>query len=266
MQHFMIDGFRGYRSRFDDIKLVQEILEECPVQVGLQPVMPGFLLPYYNGVVPEDCGVSAFLFLRGGHMAIHTFSFRECYFADVLSVLPFDARNLEAQLQSALPCSSVIVRSADRKDRAFDDSRTDPANDFGPHVLMEIADYRGPRTMDAIFELMDTLPRRISMTPIMRPYVVREKTDTHGRILSAMTMIAESHVSLHVLEDENRAFFDIFSCSFFEYEPVMRTIRSEMPGSIVNEVLTTRGREYQKLRRGREEQQRISKAWLRVLE
>jgi S-adenosylmethionine/arginine decarboxylase-like enzyme len=120
--------------------------------------------------------------------------------------------------------------------------------------------------MDAIFELMDTLPRRISMTPIMRPYVVREKTDTHGRILSTMTMIAESHVSLHVLEDENRAFFDIFSCSFFEYEPVMRTIRSELPGSIVNEVLTTRGREYQKLSRGREEQQRISKAWLRVLE
>ena len=121
MQHFMIDGFRGYRSRFDDIKLIQEILEECPVQLGLQPVMPGFLLPYYNGVVPEDCGVSAFLFLRGGHMAIHTFSFRECYFADVLSVLPFDARNLEAQLQSALPCSSVIVRTADRKDRAFGD-------------------------------------------------------------------------------------------------------------------------------------------------
>lgn len=60
MQHFMIDGFRGYRSRFDDIKLVQEILEEFPAQLGLQPVMPSFLLPYYNGVVPEDCGVGAF--------------------------------------------------------------------------------------------------------------------------------------------------------------------------------------------------------------
>jgi S-adenosylmethionine/arginine decarboxylase-like enzyme len=266
MQHFMIDGFRGYRSRFDDIKLVQEILEECPAQLGLQPAMPGFLLPYYNGVVPEDCGVSGFLFLRGGHMTIHTFSFRECYFADVLSVQPFDARNLEAQLQSALPCSSVTVVTTDRKDRAFGDRRTDPANDFGPHVLMEIADYRGPRTMDAMFQLMDSLPQRIGMTPIMRPYVVRERTAGQGRMLSAMTMIAESHVSLHVLEDENRAFFDIFSCSFFEYEPVMQTIRSDLPGTIVNEVLTTRGREYHKLRRGREEQHGVSKAWLRVLE
>jgi S-adenosylmethionine/arginine decarboxylase-like enzyme len=132
MQHFMIDGFRGYRSRFDDIKLIQEILEESPAQLGLQPVMPGFLLPYYNGVVPEDCGASAFLFLRGGHMTIHTFSFRECYFADVLSVQPFDARTLEAQLRSALPCSSVTVLTTDRKDRSFGDPPTDPANNFGP--------------------------------------------------------------------------------------------------------------------------------------
>src|SRR5262245_35900367 len=201
MQHFMIDGFRGYRSRFDDVKLVQEILEECPARLGLRPIMPGFLLPYYNGVVPEDCGVSAFVFLRGGHMTLHTFSFRECYFADVLSLEPFDAQRLEAQLQSALPCSTVTVRSTDRNDRGLGDAATDPANDFGPHVLMEMADYRGPRTMDAMFQLMDSLPRRIGMTPIMRPYVISERTAGHGRILSTMTMIAESHVSLHVLED-----------------------------------------------------------------
>ena len=265
MQHFMIDGFRGYRSRFDDIKLVQEILEEFPAQLGLQPVMPSFLLPYYNGVVPEDCGVSAFLFLRGGHMTIHTFSFRECYFADLLSLVPFDARKLELQLQTALHCSTVTVRSAERKDRVFGEVRTTPESDFGPHVLMEVADYRGPRTMDAMFDLMDSLPRRIGMTPIMRPYVVREHTGSRGPILSAMTMIAESHVSLHVLEAENRAFFDIFSCTFFDYEPVMRTIRADLPGTIVQEVLTARGKEYKTLRRGRDEEQERSKVWLRAL-
>jgi S-adenosylmethionine/arginine decarboxylase-like enzyme len=264
----MLDGFRGYRSRFDDIKLVQEVLEECPAQAGLQPVMPSFLLPYYNGVVAEDCGVSAFVFLLGGHMTIHTFSFRECYFADVLSLVPFDARNLEVQLRSALPCSSVAVRTVDRneKGRALDDVPADQVNDFGPHVLMEIADYRGPRSMDSVFQLMDSLPRRIGMTPIMRPYVVRETTGGRGPIVSAMTMIAESHVSLHVLESESRAFFDIFSCSFFDYEPVMRTIRRDLPGAVVREVLTTRGKDYKQLRRGRDEQQERSKVWLRASE
>jgi S-adenosylmethionine/arginine decarboxylase-like enzyme len=265
MHHFMIDGFRGYRSRFDDIKLVQEVLEECPAQAGLQPVMPSFLLPYYNGVVPEDCGVSAFVFLRGGHMTIHTFSFRECYFADVLSIVPFDAHNLESLLQSALPCSSVVVRSADRhgNGRAFGEVPADRANDFGPHVLMEVSDYRGPRTMDAIFLLMDQLPRRVGMTPIMRPYVLRETTDGRGPVVSAMTMIAESHVSLHVLESEARAIFDIFSCSFFDYEPVMHTIRRDLPGTVVQEMLTTRGKGYKHLRRDREEQQERAKLWLR---
>jgi S-adenosylmethionine/arginine decarboxylase-like enzyme len=116
-----------------------------------------------------------------------------------------------------------------------------------------------------MFELMDSLPRRIGMTPIMRPYVVRDTTDARGPIISAMTMIAESHVSLHVLENENRAFFDIFSCTFFEYEPVMRTIRADLPGTIVQEVLTARGKEYKTLRRGRDEEQERSKVWLRAL-
>ena len=78
MLHFTMDGFGGHRSRFDDIRLVQEVLEELPVHLGLTPAMPPMLLPYYNGVEPDDCGVSGFVFLAGGHLTIHTFSFREC--------------------------------------------------------------------------------------------------------------------------------------------------------------------------------------------
>ena len=67
MLHFTIDGFRGFRSRFDDAHLIQEVLEDAPAQLGLKRAMPAFVLPYYNGVVPEDCGISAFVFLAGGH-------------------------------------------------------------------------------------------------------------------------------------------------------------------------------------------------------
>ena len=46
------DGcFNGYRSRLDDLILVHEILEEIPLKLGVKPVMPPFILPYYNGVV-----------------------------------------------------------------------------------------------------------------------------------------------------------------------------------------------------------------------
>src|SRR5256886_7935447 len=85
MLHFTIDGFRGFRSRFDDAHLIQEVLEDAPAQLGLKRAMPAFVLPYYSGVVPEDCGISAFVFLAGGHFTLHTFSFREAYFADLVA-------------------------------------------------------------------------------------------------------------------------------------------------------------------------------------
>mgnify|MGYP003353021486 CR=1 FL=1 len=68
MLHCTLDGFGGHRSRFDDIRLVHELLEELPGRLGLQPAMPPMLLPYYNGVEPDDCGISGFVFLAGGHL------------------------------------------------------------------------------------------------------------------------------------------------------------------------------------------------------
>ena len=79
--------------------LVQEMLEEIPCHLGLEPAMPPFLLPYYNGVVAEDCGISAFVVLRGGHFTLHTFSFREAYFADIVFPAEFDTARVRAQLE-----------------------------------------------------------------------------------------------------------------------------------------------------------------------
>jgi hypothetical protein len=80
--------------------------------------------------------------------------------------------------------------------------------------------------MDTLFALFDRLPRSIGMTPIMRPYVIRDTLPDGRRVLSALTMIAESHVSLHVYPDDERAYFDIFSCRFFDRDQVVRSWRS----------------------------------------
>lgn len=85
MQHLTLDGRGGYRSRYDDVSLVYELLEELPTALEVQPAMPPMVLPYYNGVAPDDCGISAFVFLVGGHLTLHTFSFRECYYADLVA-------------------------------------------------------------------------------------------------------------------------------------------------------------------------------------
>lgn len=266
MQHFMMDGFRGFRSRFDQVQLIQEVLEEVPVQLGLQPVMPAFLLPYYNGVVPEDCGISGFLFLQGGHFTLHTFSFRETYFADLVAPSAFDIRRLKLLLESAFPCETVTTTSIARSPALLKSANPDVDADFGPHLFLDIEGYEGPRTMDPLFSLFDRLPTEIGMTPIMRPYVVRSAGPNGGSVLSAMTMIAESHVSLHVYEDENRAYFDLFSCRFFDRDVVVPRIKAALPGRRVDEGFTARGSKYRFLRTERSDEVAKAKHWLSALQ
>lgn len=264
MQHLMIDGFQGFRSRFDQLQLIQEVLEEIPTQLGLQPAMPAFLRPYYNGVVPEDCGISGFLFLAGGHFTIHTFSFREAYFADLVSSTPFDTRRLQFLLEATFPCDTTTCTSMSRNGGPLPASKPDIPNDFGPHLLLDIDEYTGPSTMDDLFRVFDRLPQMIGMTPIMRPYLVRNTTPD-GPVLSAMTMIAESHVSIHVYEAKRQAYFDLFSCRFFDRDAVVPRIMAEFPGGAVEEGLGIRGSKYQLLRTEREREHLKEKAWLQVL-
>ncbi len=261
MLHFTMDGFGGHRSRFDDIRLVHELMEELPVHLGATPAMPPMLLPYYNGVEPDDCGISAFVFLAGGHLTLHTFSFRECYFVDLVAPHAFDTREAQAYLQNALPVRNMSVQHTRRPARFGDDS-VRPTEDFGPHLLMNIDGYSGPGDMDGLFNLFDLLPQRIDMTPIMRPYVLRSVTPEGRRIISAMTMIAESHVALHVEEETGRAYFDIFSCKFFDTDAVMNELKAAFPGKRHETQLIARGSCYRTKRTERGPEHARTKAWL----
>lgn len=266
LTHFTMDGFHGFRSRFDDVKLVQELLEEVPTVLRLSPVMPPFLLPYYNGVVAEDCGVSGFVLLAGGHLTLHTFSFRECFFADLVYPGAFDTQRAQLTLQTTLPCRSVFTQTVERGEGG-DMTRSGPHSinpklDFGPHLFVRFSPYEGPATMDALFDLFDQLPQRIGMTPIMRPYLVKTKAQNGETYLSAMTMIAESHISLHVFPNSSEAFFDLFSCKFFDTESVLRVLLKDFGGNATEQVLASRGQRYTQMRTERRQVLTQTNRWL----
>jgi hypothetical protein len=61
-------------------------------------------------------------------------------------------------------------------------------------------------------------------------------------------MIAESHISLHVFPDSDEAFFDLFSCRFFDVDPVVRVLTREFGGHCTEQVLVARGQRYFQLR------------------
>ncbi len=262
MNHFIMDAFNGYRSRLDDIMLVHEILEELPLKLGIKPVMQPFILPYYNGVVPEDCGISAFIFLEGGHFTIHTFSFRETYFVDLLSPELFDAQKLDEILKKAFPAeqSNLYLLEREKKESYPQKIEINEALDFGPHLFLDFIDYNGPKTMDDLFELFDTMPFKIGMTPIIRPYVVRNLVGNE-KVTSILTMIAESHISLHYYEESNRAYLDLFSCRFFNYNEVIGKLKQVFNSKITNETLISRGSKYQNFKHASTTQAINSRAW-----
>ncbi len=263
MNHFVMDAFNGYRSRLDDIMLVHEILEELPVKLGVKTVMPPFILPYYNGIIPEDCGISAFVFLAGGHFTIHTFSFREVYFVDLVSPDPIDTAKVEGLIRGAFPAERVssYLLERERKESYPKKIEINEAEDFGPHVFLDFKNYNGPKTMDGLFELFDSMPFNIGMTPIIRPYVVKNMAGSE-QVTSIMTMIAESHISLHYFEQSQRAYLDLFSCRFFNYDEVLPKLKQAFNSEVTNETLISRGSKYQQFKNISDAQANNSRAWL----
>lgn len=92
MYHVTLDGFRGYRARFDDIRLVQEVLEELPVVLGVQPTMPHYFLDLagYAGPARLD----------------EVFDLFSCRFFDRTAVIPRIRRALPGTIQG----EALIVR------------------------------------------------------------------------------------------------------------------------------------------------------------
>ena len=100
------------------------------------------------------------------------------------------------------------------------------------------------------------------MTPIMRPYVMPSVMADGSRVISAMTMIAESHIALHYFEATGRAFFDIFSCKFFDVDAVLGELKAAFPGESHETRLIARGRCYTAYRTERSAEYDRTRAWL----
>ena len=86
----MIDCYGSKNHSLENLVYINDTLNKIAYNLNLDPIATPYLIPYYYGSVKEDIGVSAFLLLKGGHITIHTFPLRECYFVDVFSVKDFD--------------------------------------------------------------------------------------------------------------------------------------------------------------------------------
>jgi S-adenosylmethionine decarboxylase len=90
---------------------------------------------------------------------------------------------------------------------------------YGPHLMLDLAGCNAEilDDLDACFELLNKLPEEIGMTKITQPYVFRYRglvPEDEG--ITGVTVIAESHISLHTYPIKGFAFVDLFSCRPFD--------------------------------------------------
>ena len=247
MKHFMLDAYGVKRNNLNDIKFIQNTLNEITARLKLEPVAPPFLLPYYYGLEPEDIGISSFVMLKGGHLTIHTFPVLACYFVDLYSPAPFSEAKAAALFYENWPYDEeksnavTVDRSIGREEIvAFE-----PQEVFGPHILARLQ-AKKPVTMDYIFKFLEQLVSDVEMTPIIRPYVMYD-ANKNPEYLSGLTMIAESHISFHYNLKTNDILFDIFSCKMFNYQKIHDHLAKTML-AIPSFVVIPRGTRHQFLK------------------
>jgi len=92
---------------------------------------------------------------------------------------------------------------------------------YGPHLMLDLGECNPAilNDLDACFNLLNELPRKIGMTKITQPYVFRYNAQIpEDDGITGVTIIAESHISLHTYPKKNFVFVDLFSCKPFDVE------------------------------------------------
>ena len=255
MRHMMMDCYGAINFKLDDMMGIYDLLNGVANVANLETVAPPTLVPYYYGDDPEDVGISAYLFLRGGHITIHTFSKRECYFLDIMYDGFFNSEMVYNYLEINLPFNRGISNYCVNDRRVNENSRTMfTDNDFGPHLVGRIRP-REPITLDSAFDSLEEFVQMANMTPITRANVIRDSRNDPA-FVQGIVVIAQSHISIYYDIKGNVLYFDLFSCAYFDFGNIEDQLK-EMFGEIESMQLITRGDKYVIIRRDDVDENRL---------
>lgn len=151
------------------------------------------LIPYFNGKVRKDGGVSGILLGDNFHFTCHGFCYKNTVFIDYYGD--------ESKKEELLNMITNYFKTDD-----YDLGSRDVKGNFGKHLIIE------PNTMtvdEAVNKIREIL-KEIVMTPITDELI--NKIDDNN--YDVIQPIAESHISFH--QHNNYLMVDAFSCNYFD--------------------------------------------------
>ena len=111
--HLILDGYGCDRESLQDISLIYNFLDNYPSQMDMTKIMPPYVFRY-NGLVPEDWGVSGFVLIAESHISIHTFPDKQYLSIDMFSCKPFDTEVAVKTIKSYFTIQKHEAKVLDR--------------------------------------------------------------------------------------------------------------------------------------------------------
>jgi len=122
---------------------------------------------------------------------------------------------------------------------------------FGPHLMLDCygCDENKLKDLEFVLKFLDDLPDLIGMHKIAEPHAIDypgkpDSFDKGG--VSALVIIAESHISIHTFPSYNYMNVDIFSCKNFDVNKAVEFIIKSFGVKRFEKKLLYRGLEFPK--------------------
>ena len=89
--HLMLDLNLCDINKLNSIKTCFKLLNELPDHIGMTKITMPHVFPY-QGLVPEDEGITGTVIIAESHLSVHTFPKKSYAFIDVFSCKPFQTQ------------------------------------------------------------------------------------------------------------------------------------------------------------------------------
>ncbi len=109
----MIDCYDCNKEKLSDMDMIFDTLNKFPEKIGMTKIMPPYVFKY-QGVVPEDYGISGVVLIAESHITIHTFPEKRHAFIDIFSCKDFDTAPATAFMIDLFEAENYDVQLSSR--------------------------------------------------------------------------------------------------------------------------------------------------------
>jgi len=115
--HLVLDLYGCPKEKLEDVQYIYDLLDELPDMIGMQKIMPPYVMRYVPEDDPLDWGISGVVLIAESHIAIHTWPDLNYASVDIFSCKTFNIDKakeiIEEKLSPERSDWEILVRGRD---------------------------------------------------------------------------------------------------------------------------------------------------------